>query len=83
MPSYAARLDSRLAALPIPPLASVKVWLSYHETARRVPRIRTVVDWMRDVFDRKKNPWFREEYVPPSLFDTPPAGGWPDERVAG
>jgi len=83
MPSYAARLDSRLTALPIPPLASVKVWLSYHETARRVPRIRTVVDWMRDIFDRKKNPWFREEYVPPSLFDTPPAGGWPDERVAG
>jgi DNA-binding transcriptional LysR family regulator len=83
MPSYAARLDSRLTALPIPPLASVKVWLSYHETARRVPRIRTVVDWMRDIFDRKKNPWFREEYIPPSLFDTPPAGGWPDERAAG
>lgn len=82
MPSYAARLDSRLAALPIPPLASVKVWLSYHETARRVPRIRTVVDWMRDCFDRKKNPWFREEYIPPSLFDQPPAGGWPDERAA-
>lgn len=83
MPSYAARLDSRLTALPIPPLASVKVWLSYHETARRVPRIRTVVDWMRDVFDRKKNPWFREEYIPPSLFDAPPVGGWPDERAAG
>jgi DNA-binding transcriptional LysR family regulator len=83
MPSYAARLDSRLSALPIPPLASVKVWLSYHETARRVPRIRTVVDWMREIFDRKKNPWFREEYVPPSLFDAPPAGGWPDERAAG
>lgn len=83
MPSYAARLDSRLTALPIPPLASVKVWLSYHETARRVPRIRTVVGWMRDIFDRKKNPWFREEYVPPSLFDTPPQGGWPDEKAAG
>ncbi len=83
MPSYAAKLDPRLTVLPIPPLASVKVWLSYHETARRVPRIRTVVAWMRDIFDRKKNPWFREEYVPPSLFDAPPAGGWPDERQAG
>ncbi len=82
MPSYAARLDSRLVALPIPPLASVKVWISYHESARRVPRIRTVVTWMRDIFDRKRNPWFREEYVPPSLFDAVPAGGWPDERVA-
>jgi DNA-binding transcriptional LysR family regulator len=82
MPSYAARLDSRLVPLPIPPLASVKVWISYHESARRVPRIRTVVTWMRDIFDRKRNPWFREEYVPPSLFDAVPAGGWPDERVA-
>ncbi|HEV7693270.1 MAG TPA: LysR family transcriptional regulator [Hyphomonadaceae bacterium] len=83
MPSFAARLDQRLTCLPIPPLASVKVWLSYHETARRVPRIRTTLAWLRDIFDRKKNPWFREEYVPPSLFDQPPAGGWPDERAAG
>lgn len=82
MPSYASRLDSRLVALPIPPLASVKVWLSFHESARRVPRIRTVVTWMRDIFDRRKNPWFREEFVPPSLFDAPPVGGWPEEKVA-
>lgn len=82
MPSYASRLDSRLVALPVPPLASVKVWLSFHESARRVPRIRTVVTWMRDIFDRRKNPWFREEFVPPSLFDAPPIGGWPEEKVA-
>jgi DNA-binding transcriptional LysR family regulator len=82
MPSYAARLDARLVALPIPPLASVKVWLSFHESARRVPRIRTVVTWMRTMFDRKSNPWFRDEFVPPSLFDSPPAGGWTDEKVA-
>ena len=82
MPSYASRLDSRLVALPVPPLASVKVWLSFHESARRVPRIRTVVTWMRDIFDRRKNPWFRDEFVPPSLFDAPPIGGWPEEKVA-
>ena len=82
MPSYAARLDDRLVALPIPPLASVKVWLSFHESARRVPRIRTVVTWMRNTFDRRNNPWFREEFVPPSLFDAPPVGGWPEEKVA-
>lgn len=82
MPSYASRLDARLIALPVPPLASVKVWLSFHESARRVPRIRTVVTWMRDIFDRRKNPWFRDEFVPPSLFDAPPIGGWPEEKVA-
>lgn len=82
MPSYASRLDSRLVALPIPPLASVKVWLSFHESARRVPRIRTVVTWMREIFDRRRNPWFREEFIPPSLFDAPPASGWPEDKVA-
>lgn len=81
MPSYAARLDPRLVALPIPPLASVRLWLSYNENARRVPRIRSVVEWMRDVFDRKKNPWFREEFITPNVFDKIPAGGWPDERI--
>jgi DNA-binding transcriptional LysR family regulator len=82
MPSYAARLDSRLVALPIPPLASVKVWLGFHESARRAPRVRNVVTWMRLMFDRRKNPWFREDYVPPSLFDNAPAIAWPDERAA-
>ncbi len=81
MPSYAARFDKRLLALDIPPLASVRLWLSYHENARRVPRIRSVVDFMRDVFDRKRNPWFREEFIPPNLFDAMPEGGWPDERI--
>ena len=79
MPSYAARLDPRLVALPIPPLASVKVWLSFHESARRTPRVRTVVTWMRELFDRRRNPWFREEYVPPSLFE---AAARQDDRAA-
>lgn len=82
MPSYAARLDPRLVALPIPPLASVKVWLSFHESARRAPRIRTVVTWMRMLFDRRRNPWFRDEFVPPALFENPPAGSWVDEKAA-
>ena len=53
-----------------------------NESARRSPRVRSVVTWMREVFDRRKNPWFREDYVPPSLFGTPPAAGWTDDRAA-
>lgn len=81
MPSYASRLDRRLVALPIPPLASVKVWLSFHESARRVPRIRTVVSWLRNTFDRRGNPWYRDEYVPPSQFDAPATAAWADDKV--
>jgi hypothetical protein len=82
MPSYAAQLDQRLVALPMPPMASVKVWLSFHESARRAPRVRTVVTWMRLIFDRRKSPWFRDEYVPPSLFSSAATIAWPDERAA-
>jgi DNA-binding transcriptional LysR family regulator len=82
MPSYAAQLDQRLVALPMPPMASVKVWLSFHESARRAPRVRTVVTWMRLIFDRRKCPWFRDEYVPPSLFGSAATIAWPDERAA-
>lgn len=81
MPSYAAMLDKRLIALPLQPLASVRLWLSYHESSRRVPRIKATVEWLREVFDRRRNPWFREEYIPPSEFERPPAGGWGDERT--
>ncbi len=73
MPSYAAVLDPRLVPLPMPPLASVRLWLSYHESSRRVPRIKATVEWLREVFDRRRNPWFREEYIPPNEFERPMA----------
>lgn len=86
MPSYAARLDPRLIALPIPPLASVKVWLGFHESARRAPRVRTVVAWARQMFDRRRSPWFREDFVPPALFDASmaavPPPSWSDDQAA-
>lgn len=81
MPSYAARLDQRLLVLPLPPLASVRLWLSYSADARRVPRIRTTVDWLRAVFDRKNKPWFREEFIPPADFDQPFVAQGSDARM--
>ena len=34
------------------------------------------------LFDRRRNPWFRDEYVPPALFENPPPPGWVDEKAA-
>jgi DNA-binding transcriptional LysR family regulator len=52
------------------PLASVsvKLWLVTHDTARHSARVKRVAGWLRTIFDTKTNPWFREEFVPPSQF---------------
>lgn len=33
-----------------------------------MPRIRRTVEWIKDIFDLKNNPWFREEFVHPDEF---------------
>jgi DNA-binding transcriptional LysR family regulator len=68
MPSYASLFDERLIMVDSPPLAPVPFWLVFRETMRDAPRVQVVVDWIRSVFDRALNPWFREEFVPPRDF---------------
>ncbi len=31
-------------------------------------RVRKVLDWLREIFDGTRYPWFRKDYLPPSTF---------------
>lgn len=68
MPSYASLFDDRLVMVDSPPLAQVRFWLVYREAMRDSARIQVVTDWVKSVFDRTRNPWFREEFVHPRDF---------------
>jgi DNA-binding transcriptional LysR family regulator len=81
MPTAVLALEPSLVMLDTPYMGAVKLWLCYHRDIGKSARIRRVIDWLREVFDPRSKPWFREEYVHPRDFMHLIAGG-PDETPA-
>jgi len=52
------------------PMAPVAMWLVQRQETSRSARVNKVISWLEDVFDQSTQPWYREEYVPPSQFQT-------------
>lgn len=73
LPTMALSFAPELVMLGDQPLAKLTLWLVHHSDAAKTERLRRVIDWLRQIFDNRTNPWYREEYVPPSEF--PPADG--------
>lgn len=68
MPTAILPLEPSLVMLDTPYLGRLKLWLCYHRDVARSARIRRVIDWVREVFDPKTMPWYREEFVHPRDF---------------
>jgi DNA-binding transcriptional LysR family regulator len=47
---------------------SMDIWVSYKPELRENRRARHVIDWIREIFDHTRHPWFAERYVKPELF---------------
>lgn len=46
----------------------IRFWLKYMPGSQGIGRIKCVGDWIADLFDRRTNPWFREEFCHPREF---------------
>ncbi len=80
MPTAILPLEPSLVMLDTPYMGCVKLWLCYHRDIGKAARIRRVIDWVRDVFDARTRPWFREEFVHPRDFgDLIPGMAEPEE----
>ena len=73
-PSYATALGGRIAPIDIPLRQSFDIWLSYHPSSGRIPRVRRMIDWLVEAFNPAKYPWFKDDFVHPDDFDTLYAG---------
>jgi len=51
-----------------PSQAPVTLWLAHHRESARIPRIQVTLDWLAEIFDPQKKPWFRPEFVSPDDF---------------
>lgn len=69
LPSYMAKLDSRLVPLDLPEIAPIRFWICYTERARRLPQGKLLIDWIRHQFETPEAIWFSDEFVHPRDFN--------------
>ena len=66
LPTYAIPLGADVVPLDLGIRQEVDIWLTYHPDVREVPRVSLFIDWLRDIFDPAKYPWFRDEFIHPN-----------------
>jgi DNA-binding transcriptional LysR family regulator len=67
-PTYACALGGKMIPLEIELRRPYDIWLSYHPSSGRIPRVRHMIDWLVDAFNPAKFPWFKDEFIHPSEF---------------
>jgi len=80
LPTAILSVEPELVMLDLPAEAQ-RLWLVRRRDGRSA-RIRCVIDWLREVFDARRQPWYRQDFVHPSEFGpylAPPA---PEVEVA-
>jgi hypothetical protein len=45
--------------------------MTYHPDVRSVRRVAAFIDWLRALFDTKRYPWFRDEFIHPNDLSKP------------
>jgi DNA-binding transcriptional LysR family regulator len=68
LPTAILPLQPTLKMIDLPAMGPVTLWLTHQRASGQAARVRRVIEWLEDVFDPSDQPWFREEYVPPSAF---------------
>lgn len=65
LPTYVYAVGAPIVPIDLPLKGSVDIWMTYHESASGIPRVRKLCDWLIKAFSPKTYPWFRDEFIPP------------------
>jgi len=68
LPTYAPALGAPIVPIDIGISHSMDIWMTYHPAARKIKRNVMVMDWLKQIFDPERFPWFRDEFIHPSEF---------------
>jgi len=65
LPSYVYAVGAPIVPLDIGLYVPLDIWMTYHPDAARIPRVRSLIDWLQAAFSPRIYPWFRDEFIPP------------------
>src|SRR5436190_13347690 len=66
LPTYIVALGSDLVPIDVGVKHQVDIWMTYHPDARGVARVSFFMDWLKTLFDPRRNPWFGDEFIHPN-----------------
>lgn len=64
-PTYMHAMGAQMIPIDLDLVFSFDVWLAYHADAAQIPRVRRMIDWVKESFDPRQFPWFRDEFIHP------------------
>jgi len=70
MPTYFAHFEPELVPVNTGEYAALRFWLVFDRENGERARVREVIEWIKGLFEPRRNPWFREELIHPSEFAT-------------
>lgn len=76
LPTYIMALGSDLIPIDVGVKHQVDIWMTYHPDVRGIRRVSFFMDWLKTLFDPKRNPWFGDEFIHPNALigrEPPPA----------
>lgn len=65
LPTYLWVIGAEVEPVEIGLRTQFDIWLTYHPDMRQGPRVASTIEWLKQAFDPKTYPWFRDEFVPP------------------
>ncbi|OJY38694.1 MAG: hypothetical protein BGP06_09535 [Rhizobiales bacterium 65-9] len=83
LPNYALALGAPLVPVDIGLKNRLDIWLSYHPDFKSSERHKTIIAWLRRIFDPKRYPCFQEEFIHPNHLTILMRGLVDDDRVTG
>jgi hypothetical protein len=69
MPTAVLSIEPSLVMLELPPGPALKLWLAHRRDGARSARVGRVIEWLRELFDPRTKPWYREEFIHPRDFE--------------
>jgi DNA-binding transcriptional LysR family regulator len=69
--TYAQALGASIVPVDIGIRHHMDIWMTYHPDVRSVRRVVAFIDWLRGLFDTKRYPCFRDEFIHPNDLTKP------------
>lgn len=68
LPTYVQALGANLVPLHPVIVSWTDIWLTYRADAKRTVRIQQTIEWVTQIYDPRRYPWFRDECIHPNRF---------------
>jgi DNA-binding transcriptional LysR family regulator len=66
LPTFAMAMGARLVPIDVNLHHTLDLWISYRREMRQIKRVSVVIDWLRDIFNPQRYPWFGPSFMHPA-----------------